>query len=67
MYFSGEPSSHLFHEEEYTKQGKGANRKYPDSEYGKRANEPNGTDTDRGKCKSQRLRKNLPTVARPHS
>nr|VFJ75632.1 MAG: hypothetical protein BECKFM1743A_GA0114220_108552 [Candidatus Kentron sp. FM]VFK22231.1 MAG: hypothetical protein BECKFM1743B_GA0114221_108462 [Candidatus Kentron sp. FM] len=55
MYFSGEPSSHLFHEEEYTKQGKGANRKYPDSEYGKRANEPNGTDTDRGKCKSQRL------------
>ncbi|VFM98094.1 MAG: hypothetical protein BECKG1743F_GA0114225_102911, partial [Candidatus Kentron sp. G] len=38
MYFLGDLRSHFFHEEEYTKQGKGANQKGPHPEYGKRAN-----------------------------
>ena len=29
MYFLGDLRSHFFHEEEYTKQGKGANQKGP--------------------------------------
>ncbi|VFN00547.1 MAG: hypothetical protein BECKG1743D_GA0114223_105073 [Candidatus Kentron sp. G] len=39
-YPLGEPRRRLSREEEYTKQGRGANRKDLDSEHGKRANEP---------------------------
>nr|VFJ61972.1 MAG: hypothetical protein BECKFM1743A_GA0114220_102964 [Candidatus Kentron sp. FM] len=44
MYFLGDPRTHLFHEEKYTKQGKGTNQKGPHSRYEKRANEPSGTE-----------------------